>query len=387
MSKQSSQRELDAAALLWVARLPLVTAGDVEWLTGADGTDVQSALQALVRFGWVERVRVDSLEFNEDLHRYALRDVAVAPFAAVFQLDEEAMRREWPVGRRALLDHLGAFEVTAGLNRFLASLADDFLRVGTYEVVDLRALPRSRRRAGQWWPACVDGYGCLRRGDRYEHFFVAWDRRRAPDAHRSARVRAWYDAVDARDYRGSGRLPRILLVTPSRHEELAWKAAVSATARRRGDYDLDVAVITAADAFGDQPTGRVWRWLGEDYTEPITQMLDSPHFAPPFEQPRRARQDLLERGLATPAPPLQQWAARTLHAGRASGREQTAALRLTLDRTRLRMLDHAARHPYLSAAELASTLGEHPESAAHALRDLERRGLLGSLEQEAARSR
>lgn len=262
-------------------------------------------------------------------------------------------------------------------------MADDVRRDGNYEIVDLRVLPRSRRRATQRWPAWVDGYGCLRQGNSYESFFVAWDRQRAPDVHRSARVHAWYDAVEAW---GSGRLPRILLVTPSRDEEPRWKSAVSITARRRGDYDLDIGVTTAADALGGQPTGPVWRWLGEDDGQPLAQIIAATDGLPLFEAPRPVRYDLLERGVATHTPSLKAWAAGTVHSVRTSGREQTAGLRLTLDPVRLRVIEELARHPYLTEQELAYSLGESLEVARRLLRDIERGGAIAAIEQETARS-
>ena len=199
MSQETAERELEAAALQWFARLPLLRADDVQTLTGAHEADVRRALEALARFGWIERVRASSPEFDEEYARFVLRDVAVPAFIQTFQLDEEEARRSWPIGRNENLAHVSHLEITDYVNGLLVSLVDCH-RDALTAVVDVRALPHSRRDAESWWPRDVEGYGCLAYGNRFAHFFVAWDRAGAPSVHRRARVRAWYDAAQAYDY-------------------------------------------------------------------------------------------------------------------------------------------------------------------------------------------
>src|SRR5690606_12757987 len=94
-------------------------------------------------------------------------------------------------------------------------------------------LPRSRRDSTRWWPSWIDAYGCLRSGEHIHHFFVAWDTDGAPEAHRRARVRAWYDALAPGTW-GEDGLPPILLLCANAGREREWVAAVERLAHRRG---------------------------------------------------------------------------------------------------------------------------------------------------------
>lgn len=262
MSREQAQRVLEADVLRWIASLPLLREADVEQLTGADESDVRRALEALRRCGWVERVQVRSPEFAEDAARYLLRDVAVPYFIEAFGLDEDEAR-SWPIGRSENLGQVTRVEIADGVNRLLASLVDHYDREAWVDSIDLRAVPLARRDAESWWPRDVEAYGCLRAGNRFAHFFVAWDRREAPAVHRRARVRAWYDAAESADRWDEGRLPAILLACPARRLERDWLDAVEHVAERRDRDELEVLVIEQRQVRGDV-TGPVWHPLGED---------------------------------------------------------------------------------------------------------------------------
>lgn len=375
MPEVPTPRELEAEVLLRIAGLRLLRSSDVRLLTGMPKDDVRRALDALRRHGWTERVTVRSPEHRDPLELHTLREVAVPAFAQAFGLDEAEVRRSWPVERRDLLDHITSVEITLGLNRFLARIANGYIGETT-KVAGLRLLPRDRRGADCWWPRLMDAYGCLRGNDDFP-FFVAWDRPRTPKVHRSARVRAWYDAWDGRAW------PTVLIVCPSGSARRQWEAAIRNVANRRGEERLEVAFIRTRDALGQDPTDRYWRLPGEDYQESLWGVLQ-PVANRPFREARRPRLDVIDRGVDIPSQPLHEWAQGVLARARVSARERIAAQVLTLESRHREALVHLARHPYLTERDLALTFGEEDEQVLRLLADLDRYGLTGSLARELA---
>jgi hypothetical protein len=263
VSKEQDQHVLEGVMLRWLARLPLLREEDLTTLTDRHEADTRRALQTLARCGWIERVRLRSPEVPEH-PRYLLRAEAVPHFAEAFVMDEEELRRGWPVGHPENLAHVTHFEITDFVNGLLVSLVQN-AHQANFEIDDVRTLPHARRAAESWCPSLLEGYGCLGYESHFAHFFVAWDRTAAPTVHRRARVRAWYDALEAANHWGEYLLPPILLVLPSRRVESEWQRLVESTARRRDVEELDVLVTDEGKAY-NEVTGAIWRRLGESAT-------------------------------------------------------------------------------------------------------------------------
>lgn len=377
--REQEQRTLEAYTLRWIARLPLLREADFPLVTGAHEADTRRALQTLRRLGWIERVRVHSPEFD-DHTRYLLRAEAVPQFAAVFQLEEEEVRHNWPVGWRENLAQVTHIEITDLVNGLLVSMVEHY-RDTDVALIDVRALPHARRDATSWSPPHMEAYGCLRFGEQLAHFFVAWDRVAAPTAHRRARVRAWHDCAEARNHWGERRLPTILLVVPSRPLEAEWDGAVSATAERRDTAELDVIVTDEEDA-GDV-SGKTWHTLGRAGAVTLTASLGWGRTPLPFRLPQAVRFDLIARGVAVQAPTVQEWAARVLEGDAAGPRERAAAVAVLLAAQHRGTRELLARHPFLSLDEVAGRLGLTPVLSQRVLGDLTRLGLIGGVEEPA----
>ena len=110
MSDEQEQRVIEATALRWLARLPLLREEDFALLMDRHEVDTRRALQSLARCGWIQRVRLRSPELPDD-PRYLVRSEGVASFAAAFRVDEDELR-DWPIGRGENLAHITHFEVT-----------------------------------------------------------------------------------------------------------------------------------------------------------------------------------------------------------------------------------------------------------------------------------
>jgi len=376
MRDEQQQRVIEATALRWLARLPLLREEDFALLMDEHEVDTRGALQTLMRCGWIERVRLHSPEMPEH-PRYLVRSEAVKSFAAAFGIDGDELRH-WPIGRRENLAHITHFAITDCLNGLLVSLAQNVCDT-LYEVADLRMLPHARRSAVSWYPALTDAFGCLRRGAYVANFFVAWDREAAPTVHRRARVRAWYDAFEAANYWGEYRLPPILLVLPSRGLDAEWQHLLEAAARRRDVADLDVFVAADDEASGEVIRG-TWRRLGEEDTTSLLQLLHLQRTEPPVEVPTNARFDLIARGVPVSKPTLHNWAGEALQRDTARVTERVAALSLQLEARHREVRNLLARHPLLGVEEIAGRMGVSAVLVQRVLRDLERHGLVGRLE-------
>lgn len=359
----------ERSILLWIARLPLLRTEDLVRLTGETDAEVGRALGVLRRHGWTDRVHRGLSSTEPEMH--VLRDVAASRFAAVFQLDEATARLHWPIERRDILDRITAIDISDGLNDFLAGLAEAW-RADGGEVADLRVLPRSRRDPNRWWPSWTDAYGCLQDGERYGHFFVAWDTDGAPEAHRRARARAWFDAMAARNVWGEGQLPPILLLCPSVRRRSEWATIIERLSDRR-----DVWPPTIAVRYPDTAPGQ-WFRLDDDRPLTLRQVLDRDRQGLPFTPPQIPRYDLLERGVDTPGPTLEEWA-RGLLGGEGHGRADLAALSLRLTPAHQGVLNLVARHPYLNEVQIAALLGNDVDAVRRILRELQGEGLISSV--------
>lgn len=367
----NTMRQLEADVLLWIARLPLVTRGQLQSLMAAVTSDVRRALNALGRHGWIERVAISSADHADAIEGYVLRDGASPLFAHVFSLQHGELDCCWPVERRDVLERIAAFEVTHGLNRFLAGLARDLSPDD--RLLDLRALPR-RHDAERGWPPLMDGYGCI--GGLYERpFFIAWDRTAVPAKHRSARVSAWYGARQYDEW------PTILIVCPGRTERRQWERAIRISAYRRDTDPLDVAFTTTKKAHGWSPATRCWRLPREDYDEDLIGVLRPIH-GPRIHLPEPPRFDILDRGGNSQTQLLPAWAEGVLAARKSSVRDRVAALRLTFQAAHRRVLAFLSHHPYLTSGDLGAFLPDDEERIAGLLADLDGRGLVAAFSDE-----
>ncbi len=388
VTRPRTPRELEAAVLLWIARLPLVPASDLTVLNGEPEDAVRRALDGLHRHGWTERLLLRSPKYEYEFEADVLRDAAVPAFAQAFSLDEAEVRRHWPVGRRDLLDRIATFEVTDAVNYALVRMAAECRDQVKVEVLDLRSRPR--RTIDRWWPPGVEAYGRLAVGSAETDFFLVWNRAGESARQRRGLVRAWYDA----HARTSG-WPRLLMVCPSTEQEQAWDAEIYAEAGRRedlafeaddpdGDVDCDplmVGVIDPRAAHGEDSLSR-WRWLADPYPTDLFEVLGWSSCRRPFAVPGSPRLDLIDRGVEVQAPSLREWAAELIALGQGSARERATAQLLTLEPAQRLALGHLARHPYVTEHQLATTLGGERERAAQLLADLHRRGLTGAIERE-----
>ncbi|MGE3961770.1 MAG: hypothetical protein AB7F65_08835 [Dehalococcoidia bacterium] len=377
-----SGRDLEADVLLCIARLPLITASDLARALWADTDDVRRALEALLRHGWIERLRLHPANQPGAIEAHVLREVAIPAFSQTFGLDEDEVRRGWPVRRGDALDRIAALEITQSINRFLAGVARDYPvdaepdpddELILPRLVDCRALPR-RRQGDFWWLPLMDGYGYFSfpKGDRHP-FFLAWDRESAPEQHRRARVNAWYRVWEYDD-------PAILIVCASPHERRQWEEAITRAGRRR-QVDPRAAFVYVNDALGDSPTDHC-RSLGRDDPWDLSYSVLCPNTLY-FNLPKAPRLDLIDRGVAERTPSLDEWARRRLASFRGSARDRAAAVRFTIERLHWQVLSELVRHPYLTAGDLAVRLGEAPERIDQLLSDLDRLDLTASISEGA----
>ncbi|MEZ4553113.1 MAG: hypothetical protein R3B59_04325 [Dehalococcoidia bacterium] len=386
MSREQKQRVLEGVVLRWLARLPLLREDDFALLTGEHEADTRRALQALVQLGWIERVRQRSSEVEEEPHsRYVLRGSAPRHFAEAFGLDDIEVRRNWPIGWSENLAHVTHFELTDWVNGMLVGLVAS-TRDSSFDVADVRWLPHARRDEGSWCPSQVEAYGCLRNGERFAHFLVAWDRLAAPAVHRRARVRAWYDSAERADHWGENLLPPILLVLPSTRLEPEWEHAVRSVAHRRDVDELEVFVADDGEAC-EKTTDAIWHRLGESYTDTLSRSLRWGGTPPPVDVPNSARFDLLARGAPVREPTLHEWADQVLGRAEAGPRDRTAALALRLEADHRDVRELLARHPLLEVDEIAERLQVPVPLVRRVVRDLERYGLIAGLDEPAPRRR
>ncbi len=252
---------LRARTIDWAARLPLIGEPEIARLLGVSEHDARRLAHDLVRLGWLESLEPGSRELDPR-RRYVLRAEAVPALADAVGVSK--VERELPVRLRDTLHRVTQFEITVGVARLLADLADHVRRSGLGELADARSLPLGLVSREQWWLAGTSGYGCLREGTQWAPFMVAWDRAAAPDDHRRARVRAWANArADVARRWGPDGLATMLLVCPGERERAVWEQAL--LKRREEDpYTAPSVLLTTREALRvDGVGGRIWRRPGD----------------------------------------------------------------------------------------------------------------------------
>ena len=344
-------------ALAWVARLPLCGEPELAGLLGVDEDDARRLVHALSSRGWVETVAAASPELAP--RRLALLRPEAAPaLAAACGWDLASLAGAAPVRPRDLAGRVARLEIACGLNRFLAGLAEDLGRSGVARLADARSLPLALPPAKRWWLPGVDGYGCLRSGPLHAPFLVAWDRAAAPDVHRRRRLGGWL-AASARVGRRWDRdgLPPVLVVCRSGRELDVWEEAL----RRReaaGAGRLDV-LLTTREELDQAGAGDARWWRPGRVPAGIVEQLGW-SAAPAVDALQ------IERGLDDCALPPRRDG--TSHSGRALARargapagpawQRLADLALATGAAEKTLMEWVARHPLLSAPELAALTDE-----------------------------
>jgi hypothetical protein len=363
-----------ARALEWIARLPLGGEPELAGLLGLDQGDARQLAHELARHGWVESIEPGSPEL--ELRRLLfVREEAVPALAHALGLAPRDVMRALPVRLKDTLDRVARVEITAGVSRFFGDLASDLRLSGVTRLADARSLPLALPAAERWWLPRAEGYGCLRAGTLWAPFLVAWDRAASPDLHRRRRVAAWPAAAAAvARHWGADGLPPILVVSPSEQALLVWERALVGREDDGAAGRLDVLLTTREELRARGPGGAVWRAPGCDGGALLVEQLGwggAPPVTPLF----------LPEAIDAPPPPprtapsLREWAAARATAN-VSGPiwQRVAVLALATGASDKPLIEWVARHPLLSAAELAALLSESEELVERRLEWLARCG-------------
>lgn len=346
-----------ARALEWIARLPLCGEPELARLLGVDEHDARRLIHLLSKQGWAETVEGGSPEL--ELRRLAVvRDAAVPALADALGSDPGAIAGVVPVRFRDVLERVTRLEITVGVNRLFADVAADLRRSGVAELTDARSLPLALPAAERWWLPRIQGYGCLRAGQLHAPFLLAWDRTAAPDLQRRRRLAGWLSASIAVERRwGPEGLPPILVICPSARERRWWEQALADRAEI-AESRFDVLLSTGEElrAHGVRGAG----WWRPGYTQaPLVELLGWGYatavdavrvegvlddFRPPARRTGTSlRERALARATAHEAGPVWQ------HLG---------SLGLATGPAEKTLIEWVARHPLVSAAELAALLND-----------------------------
>lgn len=344
-------------ALGWLVRLPLSGERELARLMGGHEQDVRRILHGLALRGWTDSVEPGSPDL-ERRRRYFVAEDAVAAWCAARGVTVATIAESIPVGRTDLLRRIARIEITTGVNRLCAALADDLRLADLAELVDARTLPLDGRAAARWWLHGVDGYGCLRAGQLYAPFLIAWDRAAAPDVHRRQRAGLWRRQAKAVRARwGEVGLPPLLVVCSTTREVAVWREAL--TGHSDEDTPPLAALFTTRRALREHgAAGPIWRSAAGDEGQLIAQVGWEPEPSLPapalfnglagIETVDRRRQGALRR-----------WAVQRATTESSRARWQHAsALALATGAGEQALLDWIARHPLLAASDLAELLRE-----------------------------
>ena len=365
-----------ARALEWIARLPLCGEPELAGLLGVDEYDARRLIHLLSAQGWVETVAAASPEL-EPRRLAVLRGAAVPALAAACGRDLASLADAVPVRPRDLSWRVARLEITACVDRFVADLAGDLESSGIAQLADARSLPLALPRAERWWLPDTEGYGCLRSGPIHAPFLVAWDRAAAPDYHRRRRLAGWF-AASARTARRWGKegLPPVLVICPSARERRVWEEAL-AKRDGAGSGCLDLLLTTREELHAAGAGDARW-WRPGRAPAPLVEQLG--WGAAPV-----ARAIQVARALEDCGPPPRRTGASLSRRARASamGGEAKPAWRrlgdlaLATGPAEKTLTEWVARHPLLSAAELAALTDESGELTGRRLERLASCGAIG----------
>ena len=258
-------------ALEWIARLPLLGAGELASILKVDERQVRSVLCVLQQRGWVAWFPASSPELEPE-GLYTLSSAGVRGLAAALDLSEQDLQTSLPVGSRELLHRQVRVETTVGLNRLIADIAAARSGQSSLRIEDALILPR-RRATTAWWPPDVDAYVCLRDEAAYAPFFIAWDRAAAPTAHRRRRVSGWYAFRERQHAWGREDIPAIVLVSAGPAASTQWVRATEASAERRRSRPLRLLLVELGTLLERGPMAPIWRRAGGAIESPLVERL------------------------------------------------------------------------------------------------------------------
>ena len=343
-----------ARALEWIARLPLLGEPELACLLGIDIADAPGVRIELERRGWIEwfvpgtyALRPRRLSF--------VREEAIAELAGALRIAEAELPHHLTARRADMLDRIVRVEITAWVNRFFADLATS-PGVRQMELADARSLPLALSARERWWPPGVEGYGCLRAGELWAPFFVAWDRVAAPDEHRRKRVASWASAAAAVAARwGAEGLPVLLLVCAGERGQEVWERALRSSAERAGERPFDVLLTSTGNVAPEGAAGVVWSDPVSGRSGPLVERLG--WGTVPTVRRWRLPDDAVARMPPQTIPALRQWAPHAAPNSRTAVTERTGAVAMTTDRDQKRLLEWIGHHPLLTSTELATLVG------------------------------
>ena len=363
-------------SLEWIARLPLCGEPELAGLLGVDGHDARRLIHLLAAQGWVETVAAASPEL-EPRRLAVLRGEAAPALAAACGRDLASLADAVPVRPRDLEGRVTRLEITAGVNRFLADLADDLESSGIAQLADARSLPLALPPAERWWLPGTEGYGCLRSGPLHAPFLVAWDRAAAPDLHRRRRLAGWV-AARARVDRlwGTEGLPPALVICPSPRERRVWEDAL-AKRDGAGSGRLEVLFTTRGELHAAGAGDARW-WRPGRAAAPLVEQVGW-GAAPTLDAVRIAR------ALDDCRPPDRRDGTslgrrafdETAGGGAEPDWHRLGDLALATSPAEKTLTEWVARHPLLNAAELAALAGEPAGAIGRRLERLASCGALG----------
>ena len=360
-------------ALEWIARLPLLGEPELARLLGIDTADAPGMRLELERRGWIEWFVPGTYALASRRLSF-VREEAMAELARALRVEEAELPHHLAARRADVLERIVRVETTAWVNRFFADLATS-PGLPQLELADARSLPLALSARERWWLPGVEGYGCLRAGELWAPFFVAWDRIAAPDEHRRKRVAAWSAAAAAVTARwGSEGLPVVLLVCAGDRRQEVWERALRNNAERVVERRLDVLLASAGDVASEGPAAVNWRDPVSGRSGPLLERLGW-GTAPQLRR-WRLSDDTVARTLPRTARTLREWAPDAAANSRTPATERVGAIAMTTDRDEKRLLEWIGRHPLLTPTELAGLCGVPQAAVARRLDWLVRCGVV-----------
>jgi hypothetical protein len=361
-------------ALEWLARLPLLGAGELAAVLKLDERAALSTLTELQQRGWIQASLASSPELEPE-RLYGLSPTGVRGLAAALDMSEQDVEALLPVSRREFLHRQVRIETTVGLNRFIADLAAGSVGQKSLRIEDALILPR-RRTTTAWWPPDVDAYVCLRDEAAYAPFFIAWDRTAAPAAHRRRRVSGWYAFRERQNPWGREDIPAIVLVSAGPAASAQWTRATEASAERRRSRPLGLILTELGTLLERGSLAPIWRRAGGAIDSPLVERL-----AWRWSLPSSA---LIPRlgSLSAEPPALQLTQAKgpAANDARSTGRDEPG----TRDTSTRRLLEWVAFHPLLTVEEIANVLGSREPYIEVCLRQMAASGLVASMKKAGA---
>lgn len=373
---KGQEPELLWRALEWIARLPLLGAGELASILKVDERQARSVLSVLQKRGWVAWFPASSPELEPD-RLYTLSSAGVRGLAAALHISEQDLQTSLPVSSRELLHRRVRVETTVGLNRLIADIAVARSGESSLRIEDALILPRHRTTTA-WWPPDVDAYVCLRDEAAYVPFFIAWDRAAAPTAHRRRRVSGWYAFRERQHVWGREDIPTIALVSAGPAASTQWVRATEASAERRRSRPLRLLLVELGTLLERGPMAPIWRRAGGAIESPLVDRL-----AWRWSLPASTLVPRLGPISAEP-PALGLSNDKAITSSDASSDAIKASGSDGLDASTRRLLEWLAFHPLLTLDEVAGVLISRQSHVEACLSRMAASGFVASVKREVA---